>query len=113
MNATLNGPIGASALSEQSSALYHIYTDREKFQTLEYPHEDIKAWLLTAVDNQLTYFGTSKELNDKFIENYTLLLDSCKKVNQTENFDFYKLIFGSDDHDHHSSMQSWAFQLQW
>ena len=112
VNITLSAPIPHLDLDgPDREALKWIYKDREYFKTLEFKHGEISDWLRGAVnDTLIDILHIGEDLSDHVVEQFNTTLEDMKMENNTDKFDFFKLIFADDDH---KSYEEWVFSLNW
>ena len=96
--------------SADREAFKWIYLNREYFKTLDFPHSDISGWLLYATNQTLIDLGMPVEMNENVLYNFNLALEAARKVNNTEEFDFFQLFFADNLH---KSYEEWVFSLDW
>ena len=79
VNVTLTSPIPhLDKDGPDREALKWIYKDREYFKTLNFPHDEISAWLRDDVNTTLRGLGIGVDLNDHIIEVFNKTLDELK-----------------------------------
>ena len=79
VNVTLAAPIPhLDADGEEREALKWIYKYREYFKTLDFPHDEISAWIRDDVNRTLIGLGIGTDMLNHTLDVFNKTLDECK-----------------------------------